>query len=176
MIEVICGPMFSGKTEELIRRVNRFTYANIRFLLFKPEIDKRYSKAEVVSHNDCSINSLVVNSSHDIIPFMNGNPNHRIIAIDEAQFFDEELVDICKKYDMNHHFILAGLDMDANGNPFPIMEKLLPMADHVKKLSAVCMKCGKDAKMSYKKNKNTSVVDVGGSEKYEARCINCWSV
>jgi len=176
MIEVICGPMFSGKTEELIRRLNRLSYAKVPFLLFKSNIDNRYDDSDkVVSHNKRTIKSIPIGCSDEIFPYVEGNPTYKTIAVDEIQFLDARIIELCKKLDPDYRIIVAGLDMDSNGDAFYLMEQLLPMADHVKKLSAVCVKCGKDAKMSYKITKNDSIVDVGGKEKYEARCIECWS-
>lgn len=174
MIEVICGPMFSGKTEELIRRLRRLQYARVNFMLFKPTIDDRYDEINVTSHNKTSITSVPIQYPSEITLHLNQNPDVTTIAIDEVQFLNGDIVDICSKLDVNYHIMVAGLDMDHRGNPFKIMQGLLTIADSVSKLSAVCVKCGADAKMSYKLSKNEDIVDVGGSEKYEARCRKCW--
>lgn len=174
MIDVICGPMFSGKTEELIRRMNRFKYGKKRFLLFKPQIDDRYHETKVVSHVDNSIDAIPVKNASEIAEIIQGHPSIFIYGIDEFQFLDMELVELLTLTDSTHQIIMAGLDMDYKGQPFPLMKEILPVADSVTKLSAVCMRCGKDAKMSYKFADDGNVVDVGGDEKYEARCMECW--
>ena len=177
MIEVICGPMFSGKTDELIRRLNRLRYANVDFLLFKPKIDDRYNDIKVVSHDGRNIESIPVNYPEQIQTVLTGNPGITVLAIDEIQFLDSHaMIDTIKNFDSMHtRIILSGLDMDYNGNPFSIMKEILPIADKIDKLTAVCLKCGQDAKMSYKiDDENTEIVEIGGSDIYEARCLGCW--
>ena len=174
MIEVICGPMFSGKTEELIRRLRRLQYAKVNFMLFKPTIDDRYDVINVTSHNKTSITSVPIQYASEITLHLNQNPSVTTVAIDEVQFLNSDILDICSQLDVNYHIIVAGLDMDHKGNPFKVMQGFLPIADRIKKLSAVCVKCGEDAKMSYKLSKDENIVDVGGSDKYEARCRKCW--
>lgn len=174
MIEVICGPMFSGKTEELIRRIRRLQYANTKFLLFKPTVDERYDKIKVTSHNKNWIDSIPIQVPGEITHWLSENPDTTTIAIDEVQFLGIDIVYMIRDWDKNYRVIVAGLDMDYRGNPFGMMQGLLPIADRVDKLSAVCIKCGADAKMSYKLSGNGDIVDIGGTEKYEARCIQCW--
>lgn len=176
MIEVICGPMFSGKTEELIRRLRRLQYAKVNFLLFKPTVDDRYDEINVTSHNKNSISSIPIQYTSEISLYIDRNPTFTTIAIDEIQFLNMDIMHLCNELDSRYHIIVAGLDMDHKGNPFKVMQGFLPIADRIKKLSAVCVKCGADAKMSYKLSKNKNIVDVGGSEKYEARCRKCWEL
>lgn len=168
--------MFSGKTEELLRRLNRLVYAHVNFLLFKPKIDDRYSELEVVSHNGRRVKSIPITYAEEIETVSVQNPTFSVIAIDEVQFLQHEVVNICKRFDSpTTRIIVAGLDMDYTGTPFDIMKELLPIADKVDKLSAVCLRCGEDAKMSYKRpSENSDIVEIGGSDKYEARCIGCW--
>ena len=166
--------MFSGKTEELIRRLNRLMYANVDFILFKPKIDDRYDELKVVSHNGRHIKAIPIQYAEEITTAL-ASHYCGVIAIDEVQFLNCSVVDICKNFDGNTRIILAGLDMDYTGKPFPVMKELLPIADKVDKLSAVCLKCGENAKMSYKiATDNLNIVDVGGKDKYEARCKACW--
>jgi thymidine kinase len=177
MIEVICGPMFSGKTDELIRRLNRLRYANVDFLLFKPKIDDRYNDIKVVSHDGRNIESIPVDYPEQIQTVMTGHPTISVIAIDEIQFLDTHaMLDTIKHFDSPQtRIILSGLDMDYNGKAFNIMKEILPIADKIDKLTAVCLKCGQDAKMSYKApSENTEILEIGGSEMYEARCLGCW--
>lgn len=177
MIEVICGPMFSGKTDELLRRLNRLKYAKVDFLLFKPKLDDRFDDIKVVSHDGRNIESIPVKYAEQIQSVITGNPTIQVIAIDEIQFLDSHaMVDTIKNFDSQHtRIILAGLDMDYNGTAFNMMKEILPIADKITKLTAVCLKCGQDAKMSYKApSENTEIVEIGGSEMYEARCLGCW--
>ena len=174
MIDVICGPMFSGKTEELIRRLRRLQYANSKFLLVKPTIDDRYDKIKITSHNKTSIESIPIQVPGEITHWLSENPDVTTIAIDEVQFLSNDIVHICNDLDPNYNIIVAGLDMDYKGRPFEVMQLFLPLADHIKKLSAVCVKCGADAKMSHRLSDGRNIVDVGGAEKYEARCKKCW--
>ena len=175
MIEVICGPMFSGKTEELIRRVRRLKYANANFMLFKPTIDERYDKVKVTSHDKSWVDSIPIQVPGEITHWLSKNPNVNTIAIDEVQFLNTDVVQMARDWDKNYRVIVAGLDMDYKGNPFDVMQLFMPIADRVDKLSAVCVKCGLDAKMSKKLNASeTSIVDIGGADKYEARCLKCW--
>jgi len=175
MIEVICGPMFSGKTEELIRRIRRLRYANVDFMLFKPTIDDRYHEINVTSHNKTTIKSIPIQYASEITLHIDQNPHITTIAIDEVQFLNPDIVNMCNNLDANYHILVAGLDMNHKGDPFTVMQGFLPIADKIEKLSAVCVKCGADAKMSYKLSEDASIVDVGGAEKYEARCRKCWA-
>ncbi|RFC54196.1 thymidine kinase [Brumimicrobium aurantiacum] len=172
-IEVICGSMFSGKTEELIRRLRRINFAGQELLLFKPRIDKRYSEESVVSHNGESFEAIQVDSSKEILEHWK---KERIVAIDEAQFFDDEIVEIA-----NHlasrgvRVICAGLDMDFKANPFGPMPFLMASAEYVTKVHAICMSCGNLAQFSHRKTKQTEQVLVGAVEEYEPLCRACYN-
>ena len=171
-IEVICGPMFSGKTEELIRRINRIEYTNSNIKVFKPNIDKRYSKDSIVSHNGRKIKCIIISNNKDILPYVE---NTDIFAFDEAQFLDSSIIEICKKLVLkNKRVIIAGLDRDSNAEPFGAMPYLLAHADYITKLNAICVKCGDIATFSYRTSNDTEQIVVGESEKYEARCIFCF--
>ena len=166
-IEVICGCMFSGKTEELIRRLRRATIAKQRVEIFKPTVDKRYHESEVVSHNQTSIRSTPVEFATDIL-LLTGDSD--VIGIDEAQFFDQELVDVCRKLaNSGKRVVVAGLDMDANGEPFGPMPYLLAIAEFVTKLHAICTKSGGLASFSYKTTDSEQTVELGEQDIYEAR-------
>jgi thymidine kinase len=172
-IEVICGSMFSGKTEELIRRLNRAKIANQQVQIFKPFIDTRYDETEVVSHNKNTISSSPVNSSLNIL-LMAGDAN--VIGIDEAQFFDSELVFVCEKLaEQGVRVIVAGLDMDYLGKPFGPMPALMAIAEYVTKVHAICMVCGDIATHSFRKINNNSLVMLGEQDTYEARCRHCFN-
>jgi thymidine kinase len=172
-IEVITGPMFSGKTEELIRRVNRTMIANQNVKIFKSSIDKRYSENEIVSHDQSSIVSTSVEFATDIINLSSG---FEVIAIDEAQFFDKSLVDVCKTIaDKGCRVIVAGLDMDFKGNPFDPMPQLMATADIVTKLQAVCMRCGNPALYSHRKSDEEKQVMLGENKIYEPLCRSCYN-
>ena len=172
-IEVVCGSMFSGKTEELIRRLNRAKIANLQVEIFKPSVDTRYDETEVVSHNQNSIHSTPVASSLNIL-LMCGDAN--VIGIDEAQFFDQELVFVCEKLtEQGVRVIVAGLDMDYLGKPFGPMPALMAIAEYVTKVHAICMVCGDIATHSYRKINNDSLVMLGEHDTYEARCRFCFN-
>ena len=172
-MEVICGSMFSGKTEELIRRLNRAKIANLQVEIFKPSVDTRYDEIEVVSHNQNSIHSTPVASSLNIL-LMCGEAN--VIGIDEAQFFDQELVFVCEKLaEQGVRVIVAGLDMDYLGKPFGPMPALMAIAEYVTKVHAICMVCGDIATHSYRKINNDSLVMLGEQDTYEARCRFCFN-
>ncbi|MFY7733657.1 MAG: thymidine kinase [Bacteroidia bacterium] len=172
-IEVVCGSMFSGKTEELIRRLNRAKIANLQVEIFKPSVDTRYDEIEVVSHNQNSIHSTPVASSLNIL-LMCGEAN--VIGIDEAQFFDQELVFVCEKLaEQGVRVIVAGLDMDYLGKPFGPMPALMAIAEYVTKVHAICMVCGDIATHSYRKINNDSLVMLGEQDTYEARCRFCFN-
>ena len=184
-IEVITGPMFAGKTTELIRRIKRLKHRNRDCIVFKPKIDNRYSKTKIVSHDKEEFESIPVEKAIDIKKHLIDNPKIRHIAIDEAQFFStnekENLYDVLYKLKHDGYYIIInGLDMDHNGNPFGLMPNLMAIAEKVDKLTAVCMypKCEEDASMSYHKtNKKKSINDIELGEKdiYEARCFKHWS-
>ncbi len=174
-IEVIVGSMFSGKTEELIRRVRRAQLAKQRVQVFKPEIDIRYSKEEVTSHNDSRMHSIVVSRSRDIIDHLEDNT--RVVAIDEAQFFDEDIVKIVQKLaDRGLRVIIAGLDMNWKAEPFHPIPALMAIAEEVVKEQAICMVCGKPASRTQKLIAGDNQIHVGAGEAYEARCRGCHEV
>ena len=180
-IEVICGPMFSGKTDELLRRLKRLKYSNTAFMLFKPKVDNRYSEIEVVTHDNLSLTSIAVENAEQILEICDQNPNAKVIAIDESQFFlrkeDEgrHLVEVCQILKLHgYRVILNGLDMDFMGNPFGLMPELLAIADDVTKLRSVCLICGGDASMTYRKDENEEQVQLGSTDKYQARCYTHW--
>ncbi|MEB2776202.1 thymidine kinase [Algoriphagus sp. D3-2-R+10] len=171
-IEVICGSMFSGKTEELIRRLNRARIAKQKVEIFKPSIDKRYDDNDVVSHNDNSIRSTPVNFANDIL-LLSGDCD--VVGIDEVQFFDEQIVPVAQKLaNQGKRVILAGLDMDFEGNPFEPMPKLMAIAEYVTKVNAICMKCGDLAAFSFRLSQAKEKVVLGEKESYEARCRKCF--
>lgn len=172
-IEVVCGSMFSGKTEELIRRLNRAKIANQKIEIFKPSVDIRYDETAVVSHNQNSINSTPVTSSLNIL-LMCGDAN--VIGIDEAQFFDNELVFVCEKLaEQGVRVIVAGLDMDYLGKPFGPMPAIMAIAEYVTKVHAICMVCNDIATHTYRKTDNSNLVMLGEHDTYEARCRFCFN-
>ncbi|PWH85288.1 thymidine kinase [Brumimicrobium oceani] len=172
-IEVICGSMFSGKTEELIRRLRRINFAGQDLLLFKPRIDKRYSEECVVSHNGASFEAIQVDSSKEILELWE---KERIVAIDEAQFFDEGIVDVVNHLASNGvRVICAGLDMDFQAKPFGPMPLLMASAEYVTKVHAICMSCGNLAQFSHRKSKETEQVLVGAVQEYEPLCRACYN-
>ena len=164
-IEVICGSMFSGKTEELIRRLKRAEFANQKVEIFKPAIDIRYSDYDVVSHNKNTIRSTPVESSSQI-PLLAHNCD--VVGIDEAQFFDEGIVEVCNQLANNGiRLIVAGLDMDYLGKPFGPMPNLMATAEYVTKVHAICQKTGNLAHYSHRKSASNKLVDLGETESYE---------
>jgi len=173
-IEVICGSMFSGKTEELIRRLNRGILAKKEIYIFKPKIDDRYDEKNIVSHNKKSINSIPIESPNEILQHIKDGG---IIGIDEAQFFDNSLIDIVE-YLANKGFriIIAGLDMDYLGKPFGPMPQLLSIAEFVTKVNAICMNCGGVASHTYRLDSSEEQILIGSTSKYEARCRKCYSL
>ncbi|MFD2203920.1 thymidine kinase [Shivajiella indica] len=171
-IEVICGSMFSGKTEELIRRLNRALIARQKVEIFKPTIDKRYHEFDVVSHNENAIRSTPVNFAEDII-LLAGDCD--VVGIDEVQFFDNRIVHVATVLaNSGKRVILAGLDMDFEGNPFEPMPQLLAIAEYVTKVHAICMKCGDLASYSLRLSDIKEKVVLGEKEAYEARCRKCF--
>lgn len=173
-IEVVCGSMFSGKTEELIRRVNRARIAKVNVEIFSPVADTRYDKSALVSHNLNSIPSKAVSKAAEILPLA---AHIQVVGIDEAQFFDEELPNLVLALaNSGVRVIVAGLDMDFKGRPFGTMPQLMAMADSVTKLHAVCVKCGQQAMYSYRLVPNESQILLGEKESYEARCRNCFNL
>ena len=180
-IEVVAGPMYSGKTEELIRRIRRAEIAKQKVQVFKPEIDNRYSKQDVVSHAGDKIQSVPVKSSKEILKKLLDDTD--VIGIDEAQFFDDSLVEIVSKIaNNNRRVICAGLDMDFKGEPFGPMPKLMAIAEFVDKIQAVCMVCNNPATRTQRlingkpAKKSDPVVLIGAQESYEARCRKCHCV
>jgi len=173
-IEVICGSMFSGKTEELIRRLNRAVIANQRVEIFKPIKDKRYHNKDVVSHNENAISSNPVESSKEIFSYIS---DVNVIGIDEAQFFDDDLVEVCQKLAVKGmRVIIAGLDMDFRGKPFGPIPKLLAVAEYITKVHAICPHCGSLATHSYRLSEETDTVVLGEKDKYEPRCRICYEM
>ena len=183
-IEVICGSMFAGKTEELIRRITRIKYAKKEIIVFKPSIDDRYEKLEVVSHSQRKVKSVVVKDSKDIQEYIAGLEKiPYAIAIDEAQFFDRGLINILEDLaNKGTRVIVAGLDLDFRGEPFGIMPEILARAEYVTKLHAICQVCGDlatrtqriiDGKPAYYEDE---IILVSAKEKYEARCRHCHEV
>lgn len=172
-IEVICGSMFSGKTEELIRRLKRAQFANQRLLLFKPIIDDRYHQENVVSHQGSSLQAIPVDDSSQILKTWT---NEKVIAIDEAQFFDDGLIDVCNALAKKGvRVILAGLDMDYMGVPFGPMPKILCIAEYVTKVHAICVSCGNLAQFSHRTAEEAGQVLVGATEKYKPLCRTCYN-
>lgn len=163
-IEVICGSMFSGKTEELIRRIKRAKIANQKIKIFKPRVDSR-SKNFIESHDDSRLESIEVDDSIEILNQYKGCD---VVAIDEAQFFDEEIIDVCNKMANDGvRVVIAGLDMDYQGNPFGPMPNLMAVAEYVTKVHAICKQSGNLANYSYRKNRKKDIVVIGEKDKYE---------
>ena len=172
-IEVITGSMFSGKTEELIRRLRRSQYAGLKVEIFKSSLDKRYSETRVVSHDDKSIVSTAVDNASAILLYSGGVD---VIGIDEAQFFDNSIVDVCNQLaDNGIRIIIAGLDMDFMGKPFGPMPALLAIAEYVTKVHAICMRCGNLAQYSFRKSQDAQVVLLGEKNLYEPLCRSCFN-
>ena len=171
-VEVIVGSMFSGKTEELIRRLNRAKIARQKVEIFKPHIDVRYSEDEVVSHNSNSIRSTPVETSANILLLAS---NVDVVGIDEAQFFDEGLANVCNELaNQGIRVIVAGLDMDFRGNPFGPIPSLMATAEYVTKVHAVCMRCGNLANYSHRLAEADKLVLLGEKSEYEPLCRNCY--
>jgi len=170
-IEVICGSMFSGKTEELIRRLKRVKIANLKVEIYKPAIDVRYDEVKIVSHDANAIHSTPVKTSKEILNIIDGLD---VVGIDEAQFFDEDIANVCEELaSKGIRVIVAGLDMDYLGNPFGQMPNLLAKADYITKLHAICVKCGNIANISYRKTAQGGQVLLGEKDIYEPRCRHC---
>lgn len=171
-IEVVCGCMFSGKSEELIRRLRRALIAKQKVAIFKPKIDNRYSEDHIVSHSEQRIPSMVVESPAEILE--NALESH-VVGIDEAQFFDATLIEVCQRLaNMGKRVIVAGLDMDYRGEPFEPIPQLLAMAEYITKTQAICVSCGNPASFTQRTSKDASRVVVGATNIYEARCRNCF--
>lgn len=172
-IEVICGSMFSGKTEELIRRLKRVEFANQKVLLFKPKIDNRYADTAVVSHKGSSLDAIVIDSAKESLSVWK---NERVVAFDEAQFFDQEIASVCTQFAKKGvRVIVAGLDMDYLGKPFGPMPELLCIAEYVTKVHAICVSCGNLAYISHRTVSGSEQVMVGAIEKYQPLCRGCYN-
>jgi thymidine kinase len=172
-IEVICGSMFSGKTEELIRRLRRAEFARQDLILFKPSVDIRYSDKNVVSHRGTEFNAVLVASSKEIL---NAVEDQKVVAIDEAQFFDADLVEVASELaGRGIRVILAGLDMDYTGAPFGPMPALLAAAEYVSKVHAICVSCGNLAQFSNRLVSDTDQVMLGAVEEYRPLCRSCFN-
>ncbi|GAC1385864.1 MAG: thymidine kinase [Ginsengibacter sp.] len=170
-VEVICGSMFSGKTEELIRRLKRVKIANLNAEIFKPALDTRYDEVKIVSHDENKIQSTPVANSQNILLMAN---NVDVVGIDEAQFFDDQITTVCEKLALQGiRVIVAGLDMDYLGRPFGQMPNLLAIADYITKLHAICVQCGNIASISYRKTAQDGQVLLGEKDIYEPRCRTC---
>lgn len=171
-IEVICGSMFSGKTEELIRRLKRALIANKKVVVFKPVLDTRYDETKIVSHDENNMLSIPIANTKDALQYIN---DAEVVAFDEAQFFDDGLPAICEQLALKGiRVIVAGLDMDYLGKPFGPMPSLMAMAEYVTKLHAICMVCGNIATHSFRKASNNNRVMLGEKDEYEARCRTCF--
>jgi len=171
-IEVICGSMFSGKTEELIRRLRRAVIARQRVEIFKPKIDNRYSEREIVSHDLQKIKSRSIEKPEEILKYA---LEAQVVGIDEAQFFNESLVKVCQTLaNMGKRVIIAGLDQDYRGQPFEPIPQLLAVAEYITKTHAICVICGNPANHTYRTSDDKGTVVVGAADKYEARCRNCF--
>jgi len=171
-IEVICGSMFSGKTEELIRRLKRAKIANLKVEIFKPAIDTRYDEIKIVSHDENAIQSTPIDNSQTLLLMAQ---DVDVIGIDEAQFFDDEIANVCDELALRGiRVIVAGLDMDYMAKPFGQMPFLLAKADYITKLHAICVKCGNNANYSYRIIPNEEQIMLGAKNVYEPRCRNCF--
>lgn len=180
-IEVITGPMFAGKSEELLRRINRLKYAKKNFIVFKPKIDDRYSETDVVSHEKKSYKAHPISKGVDILKYI--TRDLEVVCIDEVQFFDEGIIDVVETLaNRGIRVICAGLDTDFKGDPFPVVANLLARAEIVVKLTAICAVCGKDATRTQRlidgkpARADGPVILVGATESYEPRCRHCHQV
>lgn len=172
-IEVIVGSMFSGKSEELIRRLRRARIARLKVQVFKPKIDVRYSHSEIVSHSEMRHDSFSLERAREILEHIQSETE--VIGIDEAQFFDNDLVRIANELaNDGKRVIIAGLDQDFTGRPFEPMPQLLAIAEFITKTHAICVKCGRTANYSQRTFQSEAQVEVGASDKYEARCRQCF--
>ena len=175
-IEVVCGSMFSGKTEELIRRLRRAKFANQRVEVFKPKIDTRYHETKVVSHDSTAILAMPIESSAKLLEVTEG-AGINVVGIDEAQFFDMALSEVCQKLALRGiRVIVAGLDMDYRGIPFGPMTNLLAVAEYITKVHAICPHCGNLATHTYRKSESKEQVLLGEKDAYEPRCRACYEM
>jgi thymidine kinase len=171
-IEVICGSMFSGKTEELIRRLKRAKIANLKVEIFKPAMDTRYHDQDIVSHDENAIQSTPIDNSQTILLLAS---DVDVVGVDEAQFFDDQLPQVCDQLALRGiRVIVAGLDMDYTGKPFGQMPFLLAKADYITKLHAICVKCGNIANYSFRKKALPGKIHLGEKDIYEPRCRHCY--
>ena len=172
-VEIITGSMFSGKTEELLRRLRRAQFAGLKVVIFKPALDKRYSEALVVSHDERSITSTPIDNASSILLLA---ADADVVAIDEAQFFDVSVIDVCNRLaDSGIRVIVAGLDMDFSGKPFGAMPGLMAIADQITKVHAICVRCGSLAQFSFRKTDEEKVVLLGEKNLYEPLCRMCYN-
>ena len=172
-IEVICGSMFSGKTEELLRRLKRAQFAKLNIAVFKPQVDKRYNTQKVVSHNENTIQAIAVESAKDILRLAK---QAQVVAIDEAQFFDSELITVCSELaNSGVRVIIAGLDMDFLGKPFGIMPEILAIAEHITKVHAICIDCCAIANHSFRMTDDKNLIQIGEKKEYKPLCRECFS-
>jgi len=172
-IEVVVGPMFSGKSEELIRRLRRAEFARQRVQIFKPAIDERYAVNEIISHSGLGIASDNITKAGEIMDKV--QPRTEVIGIDEAQFLGEDLVDVCTKLaNLGKRVIVAGLDTDYRGRPFEPMPRLLAVAEEIVKLLAICVRCGNPAVHTQRLVESEELIVVGATDMYEARCRRCF--
>ena len=171
-IEVICGGMFSGKTEELIRRLRRAEIAKLSVAIFKPQLDSRFKKEHIVSHNRREMKSILIRDPKQILKMA---INYEVVGLDEAQFFDDEIIEICMKLAKDSkRVIIAGLDKDYRGAPFGPMPNLMAEADYLDKLRAICTKCGSPASNSQRITQESEKIVLGELDKYEPRCRGCF--
>src|SRR5882672_7842182 len=172
-IEVICGSMFSGKSEELIRRLRRAQIAKQRVQIFKPRLDNRFSEDHIVSHSDMKMKSEIVAAAPEILIHL--DPETQVVGIDEAQFFDLDLVAVCNQMaDIGKRVIVAGLDQDYRAKPFDPMPQLLAVAEYITKTLAICVRCGAPANRTQRLHSDAARLMVGGNGSYEARCRACF--
>jgi thymidine kinase len=172
-VEVITGSMFSGKTEELLRRLRRAQFAGLKVVIFKPALDNRYSEVFVVSHDERSIVSTPVDNALSILLLAT---DVNVVAIDEAQFFDSSIIDVCNRLaDSGIRVIVAGLDMDFSGKPFGPMPELMAIADQITKVHAICVRCGNLAQFSFRKTDEDKIVLLGEKNLYEPLCRICYN-
>jgi thymidine kinase len=168
-LEVICGPMFCGKSEELIRRLRRARIARLRIMVFKPAIDTRYGENRIATHTNVDFPATEISTASEIIPAMANRAN--VVGIDEAQFLDAEIIPVCQQLTgWGVRVIVAGLDLDFRGQPFGSMPQLLALADKADKLTAICTECGAEATRSQRLVESSDLVSLGAGQEYAARC------
>jgi thymidine kinase len=180
-IEIVCGPMFAGKSEELIRRIKRLEYAKRKMLIFKPDIDNRYSDSDIVSHSNAKVPSIVIKASSEILKHIRSDTE--AIVVDEVQFLDHGIIDVVEVLaNRGIRVIVGGLDLDFKGEPFPITAAIMAKAEFITKLTAVCVCCGAPATRTQRLIKgqiasyDDPVVVVGAKESYEPRCRHCHKI